>query len=149
MDAPQQRAANLLGGQKVLRRSVRNPLEAHDLLLKGLPSAAVTHLVGNFVRLQMSASLEKAVGMSLRTLQRRKGVSRKSLTQDQGSRAWKFAEILAMATEALGSQDEAEQWLERPAIGLDNRRPIDLLATPSGTELVEDFLRRIDYGVYT
>jgi putative toxin-antitoxin system antitoxin component (TIGR02293 family) len=56
--------------------------------------------------------------------------------------------ILAKATEMFGSQQEAEQWLERPAIGLNRRRPIDLLATPAGVELVEDFLKRLEYGVY-
>jgi putative toxin-antitoxin system antitoxin component (TIGR02293 family) len=48
----------------------------------------------------------------------------------------------------FGSQEEAEQWLERPAIGLDRQRPIDLLATPAGIDLVEDHLNRIRYGVY-
>ncbi|TIX82762.1 MAG: DUF2384 domain-containing protein, partial [Mesorhizobium sp.] len=60
----------------------------------------------------------------------------------------KFAEILSKATDVFGSQAEAEQWLERPAIGLDQRRPIDLLATPAGVELVEDYLERLEYGVY-
>lgn len=147
--AQQERAADLLGGQKVLRRPVRSSLEAHDLLAKGLPGEAVNHLVDSFVRLQISPPLEKAVGMSLRTLQRRKGAARKALTQNQGARAWKFAEILAMATDVFGSQEEAERWLEQAALGLDGRRPIDLLATPAGTELVEDLLRRMDYGVYT
>ena len=49
----------------------------------------------------------------------------------------------------FGSQEEAEEWLRRPAMGLDQRRPIDLLATPAGVELVEDFLGRLKYGVYT
>lgn len=49
----------------------------------------------------------------------------------------------------LGLQKEAEQWLERPAISLNNRRPIDLLTTPAGVELVEDILQRLEYGVYT
>jgi putative toxin-antitoxin system antitoxin component (TIGR02293 family) len=49
----------------------------------------------------------------------------------------------------MGSQEAAEQWLERPAIGLDQRRPIDLLSTPAGVELVETFLERLEYGVYT
>jgi putative toxin-antitoxin system antitoxin component (TIGR02293 family) len=38
---------------------------------------------------------------------------------------WKFAEILAKATEVFGSQREAEQWMTRPATGLEQRRPID------------------------
>jgi putative toxin-antitoxin system antitoxin component (TIGR02293 family) len=62
---------------------------------------------------------------------------------------WKFAEILTRATALFGSQAAAQQWLEQPATGLDQRRPIDLMTTPAGLELVEDFLGRIEYGVYT
>ena len=70
------------------------------------------------------------------------------LRPEQSGRTWKFAEILAKATAVLGSQEEAEQWLERPAIGLNQRRPIDLLATPAGVEMIEDFLERLEFGVY-
>ncbi len=57
--------------------------------------------------------------------------------------------LLLRASRVLGSQEAAERWLEHPAIGLDRRRPIDLLATPSGAKMVEDYLTRIEYGVYT
>ncbi len=57
-------------------------------------------------------------------------------------------EILATAAGVLGSHQEARRWLVRPAMGLDRQRPIDLLATPDGTEIVEDFLQRLRYGVY-
>ncbi|MCI0599164.1 MAG: DUF2384 domain-containing protein [Beijerinckiaceae bacterium] len=143
-----QRVAELLGGTRVLKRQVRNPLDAHDMLLKGLPGKALSHLVGNLVVLRGGASLEKAVGMSLRTFQRRKDTPAKPLSQEQSGRTWKFAEILAKATAVLGSQKNAEQWLERPALGLNQRRPIDLLATPAGVEMVEDFLERLEFGVY-
>jgi putative toxin-antitoxin system antitoxin component (TIGR02293 family) len=56
------------------------------------------------------------------------------------------AEILAKATRVLGSQYEAEEWLKRPAIGLDKRRPVDLLTTPAGVKLVDDYLGRLEYG---
>jgi putative toxin-antitoxin system antitoxin component (TIGR02293 family) len=61
----------------------------------------------------------------------------------------KFPEIPTRATTLFGSQAAAEQWLERPATGLDQRCPIDLMTTPAGLELVEDHLGRIEYGVYT
>jgi len=64
-------------------------------------------------------------------------------------RTRKFTQILAKATAVFGSRHEAEQWLERPAIGLEQRRPIDLLSTPAGAKIVEDFLTRIEFGVYT
>ena len=143
-----QRIVALLGGDRLLAHSVGNPFDVHEMLLQGLPGKALTHLVDSVVVLRKPASLEKAVGISLRTLQRRKDAPMKPLSQEQSSRAWKFADILARATSVLGSQDEAEQWLERPAIGLNQRRPIDLLATSAGTEIVEDFLRRLEYGVY-
>jgi putative toxin-antitoxin system antitoxin component (TIGR02293 family) len=47
-----------------------------------------------------------------------------------------------------GSREEAEQWLDRPQTGLDQRRPIDLLQTPAGADLVRDLLTRLEHGVY-
>jgi putative toxin-antitoxin system antitoxin component (TIGR02293 family) len=58
-------------------------------------------------------------------------------------------EILMRAISVFGSRTAAERWLAQPPTGLDQRRPIDLLTTPAGAELVEDFLGRIEYGVYT
>ncbi len=143
-----QKVAALLGGTRILSRHLTSALDAHELLLHGLPASAVDHLVGSLIIIGKTESLEKAVGMSLRTWQRRKDAPSKPLSQEQSGRAWKFAEILSKATDVLGTQAEAEQWLERPAIGLDQRRPIDLLGTPAGVELVEDHLERLEYGVY-
>jgi putative toxin-antitoxin system antitoxin component (TIGR02293 family) len=141
-------AAGLLGGDRVLGRRVRSPLDAHELIVGGLPAKALIHLIQRIEVLDRTVSLEKGVGMSLRTYQRHRESPAKPLTQDQGGRAWKFAELLARTTELLGSQQDAERWLEQPALGLDGRRPIDLLATPAGAELVEEFLTRLEYGVY-
>jgi putative toxin-antitoxin system antitoxin component (TIGR02293 family) len=142
------RVVDLLGGERVLRRRLTSPLDAHELLVQGLPGKALAYLLDSLVAIQKDASLERAVGMSLRTVQRRKVAPMKRLNQEQSGRTWKFAEILAKATAIFGSREEAEQWLERPATGLDRRRPIDLLATPAGVEIVEDFLTRLEYGVY-
>ena len=144
-----ERVADLLGGVRVLRHTLRSPLDAHEMLLQGLPPRALWHLMDHLSVLRKTASLEKAIGMSLRTYQRQKAAPAKRLSPEQSGRTWKFAEILARATAVFGSQVEAEQWLERPAVGLDQRRPIDLIATPAGVEIVEDFLGRLEYGVYT
>ncbi|OLP52946.1 antitoxin [Rhizobium rhizosphaerae] len=143
-----QKVARLLGGSRVLARRLSSPLDAHELLLAGLPASALDHLVGQLVSIDKARSLEKAVGMSLRTWQRRRDTPSKPLSREQSGRTWKFAEILSRATDVFGSLAEAEQWLERPATGLDQRRPIDLLATPAGVELVEDHLTRLEFGVY-
>jgi putative toxin-antitoxin system antitoxin component (TIGR02293 family) len=145
------RTFRLLGGKKTLRRQVHSRLEAHDLIEKGLPAKALNHLVTYVAILSAPhhGSLEKAVGMSLRTYQRRKDAPNKPLSPEQSGRTWKFAEILGRVIDVFGSQKEAEEWLERPAMALDQRKPIDLLSTPAGVESVEDHLTRLEYGVYT
>jgi putative toxin-antitoxin system antitoxin component (TIGR02293 family) len=143
------RAVDLLGGSKLLKHPVESPMDAHDMILRGIPSEALAHLLSNLDRLRMAPSMERAVGMSLRTFQRRKEAPSRPLSQEQSGKAWKFAEILAAAIEVMGSQEVAERWLETPAMALDGKRPIELLATPAGTEMVEDLLGRIQYGVYT
>ena len=145
------RAYRLLGGRKVIKHSVRNPLDAHDLIVEGISSQALVHLVNTVTVLSSGDALNKAIGISLRTFQRKrkteKGKDR--LSTEQSSRAWRFAEILAQAMDVLGGQESAEAWMLAPATGLDNRRPIDLLSSAAGAEAVENHLTRMEYGVYT
>lgn len=143
------RVAQLLGGRRVLRHRLAHQFDVHEILAQGLPRAALIHLFENMVLLERRDFFERALGMSLRTYQRAKETPRKPLSREQSGRTWKFAEILTKAIEVFGSQEEAEAWLERPAMALGRRRPIDLLATPAGVKLVEDHLGRLEYGVYT
>jgi putative toxin-antitoxin system antitoxin component (TIGR02293 family) len=140
--------ADLLGGAKVVGKYPADPLAAHEMLERRLPNTAVMHLLEGTSTLAQK-SIENAIGMSLRTRQRREKNPTELLSQDQTGRTWKFAEILTKAISAFGSRTAAEQWLAQPATGLDQRRPIDLLTTPAGVELVENFLGRIEYSVYT
>ncbi len=80
---------------------------------------------------------------------RRKVSPTKLLSPEQSGRTWKFAEALAKAKSVLGSRGETEQWFKRPAMALDQRRPIDLLPTPAGIELGEDHFEQLEYDVYT
>jgi putative toxin-antitoxin system antitoxin component (TIGR02293 family) len=140
--------ADLLGGPKVVGKYPADPLAAHQMLERGLPNTAIKHLLDGMTTLAQK-SIEGAIGMSERTRQRREKHPTELLSQDQAGRTWKFAEILTSAISVFGSRAAAEQWLAEPATGLDQYRPIDLLTTPAGVELVEDFLGRIEYGVYT
>ncbi|PZX03762.1 antitoxin Xre/MbcA/ParS toxin-binding domain-containing protein [Celeribacter halophilus] len=36
----------------------------------------------------------------------------------------------------------------QPAFGLENRKPIDLLASAAGAETVQDHLTMLEYGIY-
>jgi len=139
---------SLLGGREVLGGHPRTALDAHDLLVRGLPGRCAYVLVKNLAYISQDENLSRVLGMSHRTYQRKIDRPLELLSQEQSGRTWKFAEILAKATAVFGSQAGAEKWLQAPATGLDRRRPIELLATPAGVELVEDHLTRLEYGVY-
>lgn len=123
-------------------------LDAHDALMAGLPAAALQHAVEHVGLLRDQQVFEAIMAMSLRTYQRLKDQPGKRLDVAASGRLWRFAAILARTADLLGGQRVAEDWLAAPQIGLEQRRPIDLLATPAGTALVEDLLDRMDYGVY-
>jgi putative toxin-antitoxin system antitoxin component (TIGR02293 family) len=123
-------------------------LKAHDLVIKGLSTAAATRLMHR-LRVIPPSAFYRVIGISERTFQRRAASRSKALDANTSDRALRLASITALATKVLGDQERAEHWLSSPAIGLDQRRPIDLLQTSEGTELVRSLLTRMDYGVYS
>ena len=148
MEPEFERMVDLFGGPKVLGFLVASPLEAHEMILDGIPGQALESLVRRLTVIDPADAFETAFGMSERTFQRHKSDHSKTLSREQGSRTWNFAKVLTKATSVLGTQEDAEKWMIEPAMGLDNHRPIDLLATAAGTALVQEFLERLDYGVY-
>jgi putative toxin-antitoxin system antitoxin component (TIGR02293 family) len=142
-----QLATELLGGRRVLHRQVATAEDAHELVLRGIPAEAMVKLFAGVLSLSANVLLA-AIGVSERSFARRKAAPKMRLPTDEGERLWRFAEVLAHATSVFGSQGEAEHWLDRPAIGLDHRKPIDLLRTHPGTRLVSEYLTRIEHGVY-
>lgn len=138
-----------LGGPKVFRRAVvKNRSDVHELILRGLPAAALGHVV-DASEVLLPQEVSDAVGVSLRTVHRRRDAPRKALSREQSDRAWQFAELMVRATGIFGSQEEAERWFRSPAMALDQKRPIDLVTSSIGARMVEQLLIRIEHGVYT
>ena len=57
------------------------------------------------------------------------------------------ARILKLATHVLCGRDLAEEWLNEPQFGLDEKIPIEMMKTKEGAKEVEELLYRIEYGV--
>ena len=138
----------LLGGSRHVRRAVASKSDVHAAILGGLPYAALIHLVSHLKSLP-EEDVANALGISTRTLRRQKETPTNPMPADLASKTWMFAETLAKASEVFGGQEAAEHWMVKPAMGLDGQRPIDLLQTLQGAELVNDFLGRLEYGVYS
>lgn len=129
------------------RLKLHSRIDVHERIEEGFPRVVMIHLVDGFSFLKLDESF-RALNVSARTWHRIKAEPSARLDKDQSSRVWNLAEVLAKAEEVLGSREDAEQWLAAPAIGLNSRRPIDLMGTPQGAELVKTLLDQMAHGVY-
>lgn len=147
-DAPAyaRRVAEMLGVAKSFKRGTGSAVAVHEVLHAGLPRRAL-------LKAMQSAGIPvpdllPVFGISVRTFMRLKTEPFKLLDAEQSGRVWQFAELLAKAEDVFGSSERAVDWLLRPAMALENRRPIELLTTPVGAQLVDDVIERMRYGVY-
>lgn len=138
----------LLGGARTFQHPPITVLDAHNCLVDGLPLCSVAHLTDHVPILRDAQVFEVVVGMSYRDFQRCEQRETVKLDAQQSARIWAFATVLVRSMDVFGSQANAEQWFVMPAMGLEQRRPIDFISTAVGTELIEDLLVRIAHGVY-
>lgn len=147
LDETLRAALELMGGRAVFDTLPPDRTALHHVILDGMPGRALDCLTGNAIVLS-ARQVSEAVGVSTRTLRRRRESPEAALSPEQGGRALRFAELLARASVVFGGQEAAERWFDTPAMGLDRHKPIDLIATQVGAQLVDEFLGRIEYGVY-
>lgn len=77
----------------------------------------------------------------------REKAGNRRLTVEESDRAARIARVMALAERTFANQGKAHRWLHRSLASLDDRRPIDLLQTTTGTRLLEDLLAKISWGV--
>lgn len=70
------------------------------------------------------------------------------LTPQQSAVAFQYAKVFEHATAVFGTQRGAEEWLGRPCDFLDGNVPLAIVDNCIGFQVVEDYLLRIEYGVY-
>lgn|GEM_PF-342304 len=121
-----------------------NQISRHDVVNQGVRTEVLITLLDSYIHIS-KPQVYSVIGISSKTANRRKG---ELLPRGASDATLALIEITSMAENILGSHAEAEEWLLKPALGLDGRKPIDLIATSSGAELVRDHLTRMEYGVY-
>lgn len=121
---------------------------AHDAVMKGVPGRALTHIWESTRGALPTDAILKAIGVSARTAHRIKTDPDKPLDARTTDGIYRLESVRAMAEEVLGSAEAANEWLNAEAMGLEFRKPIDLVSTSPGAEAVKTLLQRMRYGVY-
>ena len=88
-----------------------------------------------------------AVIIPQRTLQHRRS-RREKLTVDESDRVLRAIRVLSLAEAIYGSRERALAWLRKPHPRLDDRVPLSLLKTDTGSRMVEELLVQIDEGMF-
>ena len=91
--------------------------------------------------------MSRIMGKPTGTIQRQ-GIKQLAQLNSQQSAAFQYTKVLEHATNVFGTQKLAEEWLGRPCKYLDGDVPLDVIDNPVGFQAIEDYLERIEYGVY-
>lgn len=113
------------------------------LALKGVPATRffeIADLTG-----YRREQLAQVFDTSLKTFQRYEREQRKLNPQDS-EKVLKIMALFQTGESVFGSAAAFRRWMDKPAYGLGDQVPFDLLHTSGGIDLLMDELMRIEYG---
>jgi len=127
----------------VVALAAEPPTRRIDLVRAGLP-ALVLDEAASVLGIAKSA-LTKAAGIPVSTAgaQQRSG---KPLSPEDSEKIMRVLRATRRADEVFGDNVEGRAWLTGSVAALGGKRPLDLLDTQDGYELVMDELERILFG---
>ena len=119
--------------------------EISKLARAGVPRSSVTAVIDQ--KHTSLADLASVLGINERTV-RTYRTKKDPLSPQQAEQLLKYRRLLHQGKETFGSGEAFDRWLRKPAFGLDNERPMDLLVTSEGINLVSDEVERIANGEF-
>ena len=130
---------------KLLGNLSDRPLDLIRLAREGVDKATMLQ-VQEYLGLSQK-ELAQLLHITPRTLQRMQEDDK--LPSAASGQLLELARVYSQATEALGTNTLARQWLRQSLTALDGNSPLQLLDTPVGIQWVKTVLGRLTYGVYS
>lgn len=88
------------------------------------------------------------LNINVRTLQRYKKAQDHVFKPIQSEKIFELAEVINMGYEVFDSSENFNIWLNSPSTALGNEKPVNLLDTSYGKDLVLAELNRIEHGIF-
>jgi len=120
-------------------------LELIELVRRGISKKTILKLAD-----LLSISLKdfaKLLPVTERTIQRYSDNRR--FKREVSEHVILIAEVLIKGLEVFENKEGMNKWMKTPNRGISDTRPIDLLDTSFGIQLVMDELGRLEHGVYS
>lgn len=137
-----------------MRRPASIPVKV--AALAALPPFDQIDTIREGVAAQVFDQIATAIGVGKETLARKLNINaqtlrkRKSrmLSAEEAEKSLRVARVFGLATEVLGTEEEARQWLNDQIPALGGERPLNLLDTDIGAHEVTNLLQCIKWGMY-
>ena len=95
-----------------------------------------------------AAILTSVLGITSRTIQRRKVVGR--FSPEESERLWRIAFLFRKAEDLFeGSAPDAARWLTTPREEFAKHTPLEFARTEPGARAVESLIGRLEHGVFS
>ena len=135
----------LLGGSRLLSREIDSEMDLYEIAVRGIPKKAVVDFAKN-IDISMKAMVAM-LNTTERTLQRRKDFD--LLDKDLSEHVLQLAEIYSRGEQVLENIENVKVWLETPNIAFNGKKPIDLISSRYGIQMIMEQLGRIEHGVFS
>lgn len=136
---------SLLGGRTVLGRSLETGMDRYELSRTGIPKRALLNLVSN---LNLSLrSMSTLLNVAERTIQRKR--DDELLDVSTSEQVIQIAEVYSRGNEVFGSPGNFQEWMKTENISFAGKRPMELLPSRYGAQMILDEIGRIEWGVYS
>lgn len=133
----------VLGGRRVLGKTVTSLLELNDAVEKGLPKATLRIVVQRVFsdKAEQRAMMHRIVPEA--TYKRR----RDRLSPAESERTERLARVVAIAEEVWQDREQARRFLTTPHPEIGGKTPLDAALTELGARQAEEVMARIVYGL--
>jgi len=133
----------ILGGRKILHKSIQGKMDLIELSNMGVTKEALLHLA-KYCSFSIH-QLAEVLPVTERTIQRY--TPKKHFNRAVSEQILQLAEVAARGTEVFGEREQFLEWMKTPSAALADKKPVSLLNSKFGAEMVLDELGRIEHGV--
>lgn len=137
---------NLLGGKTLVKTDLSTDFDLIALSQQGITKASLESLIA-YIGISKKTFIENILDLSVKTIERKK--NNDLLGQHISSHILEIAKVVAHAFSVFEDEKKVQKWLITPNRALNNTQPIDLFMMPTGLNMVDQILGRIEEGVYS
>lgn len=136
----------LLGGKISVHKSSLSGFDLIALSKAGITRKAIESLAQH-IGVSQKTFAEGILSISVKTIERKKPTDK--LDKKISSHVIEIAKVIQHAGEVFEDKEKVIRWFSKPNRALNQVKPVDMLDTLTGLQMVDDVLGRIEEGVYS